>query len=334
MQKSQFIGCIVGLAIGDALGFPAEFRLRSQLLQEFGPQGITDFVALKDSRFSRPQFVGPDHPPGTYTDDTQMTIAVAEALLSAGDLTLNELMEDLGRRFVQWSESADNNRMPGGTCMEGCRNFANGMPWSESGELQSKGCGSTMRVAPIGLVYQNLDDVTAIARASSLLTHRHQTALEGAAAAAIMVSMALNHAEPEEIYSEIECRCCHDCPDFAATWQKIPDLISEPPQKVLAKGGLGEGWVAEEAVASAMYCLWQHPDDYESAVLMAINTDGDSDSIGTITGSVIGARLGIEAIPLKWRKSIENSDYLHELGLRLYAGGIDCVFRPSSLETL
>jgi ADP-ribosylglycohydrolase len=71
-------------------------------------------------------------------------------------------------------------------------------------------------------------------------------------------------------------------------------------------------------LASAMYCFWRHPDDYVGALLEAINTDGDSDSIGTITGSVVGARLGIEAIPQAWRENIENSDYLHDLGRRLY----------------
>ena len=123
MQESKFLGCIVGLAVGDALGYPAEFRLRSQILEEIGPQGITDFVALKDPRFSRPHFTSPDHPPGRYTDDTQMTVAVAEALLDAGEHTLDALMDDVGRRFVEWAESADNNRMPGGTCMKGCRNI-------------------------------------------------------------------------------------------------------------------------------------------------------------------------------------------------------------------
>ena len=218
MQESQFLGCIVGLAIGDVLGFPAEFRLRSQLLQEIGPQGITDFVALKDPCFSRPQFICPDHPPGTYTDDTQMTIAVAEAMLAADNHNLQELMVDLGCRFVQWSESDDNNRMPGGTCMEGCSNIARGIPWCEAGNPQSKGCGSAMRVAPIGLFYQDLDDVAEIARSSSLLTHRHPTALEGAAAAAIMVAMALKRASPEAIFAEIEYRCCARCADFAAIW--------------------------------------------------------------------------------------------------------------------
>lgn len=78
------------------------------------------------------------------------------------------------------------------------------------------------------------------------------------------------------------------------------------------------GYPAEEAVASAMYCFWCHPDDFVSAVLTAVNTDGDSDTIGTITGSLLGARLGAGAIPARWRENVEDSPYLHQLGARLW----------------
>ncbi len=97
--------------------------------------------------------------------------------------------------------------------------------------------------------------------------------------------------------------------------------MGEPPEAVLVEGALGEGWVAEEAVASAMYCFWQFPDDFRQAVLTAINTDGDSDSLGTITGSVVGARLGADSIPSVWRQNVEDSAYLHELGERLWNAG-------------
>ena len=113
MSESKYVGSIVGLAVGDALGYPAEFRRREQILREIGPGGISDFVALKDPRFSRPFFFGADQPPGTYTDDTQMTIAVAEALLTAGDDDLDPLMHEMEPRFVEWSRSDENDCTPG-----------------------------------------------------------------------------------------------------------------------------------------------------------------------------------------------------------------------------
>ena len=166
------------------------------------------------------------------------------------------------------------------------------MPWREAGVADSKGCGSAMRVAPIGLFYDNLDQVADMARASSLLTHGHPAALEGAAAAALMVAMSLRKTRPDEIFNEIDRRCSPRCPDFAVVWQKLPRVIAESPDQVLVSGVLGEAWFAEEAAASAMYCFWRYPESFEEAVLTAINTDGDSDTIGAITGSILQVRLG------------------------------------------
>ncbi|MDB4695193.1 ADP-ribosylglycohydrolase family protein [bacterium] len=237
-------------------------------------------------------FVGSGHPPGTFTDDTQMTIAVAEALLNVDRMNIDDLMVEMGRRFVDSSISDDNNRAPGGACMEGCSNLARGVRWRDAGVSDSKGCGSAMRVAPIGLYYRNLDQVAEVARASSLLTHGHSAAQESAAAAAIMVAMALAGADPQQMFDEIDGKCCALSADFSATWRKVPGALKASPEEVLVEQGLGEGWVAEQAVASAMYCFWRSPDDFRQAIVTAINTDGDSDSIATITGSVMGLGWG------------------------------------------
>jgi ADP-ribosylglycohydrolase len=317
LTESAVLGSIVGLAVGDALGYPAEFRKREQLLAKIGPQGITDFIALDDPRFSRPHFVGGGPPPGTFTDDTQMSIAMAEALLEAGEADIDELMNAMARRFIAWSRSDENNRAPGNACMTGCRNLEAGTPWRLAGVPNSKGCGSAMRVAPIGLYYDDLDKIAEIARASSLLTHGHDAAVEAAAAAALLVALAARGIAPEKMHAEIEARCAPRSSDFARTWRKLSGLVALPPEEVLIRGVLGEAWVGEEAVASAMYCFWRHPDDFRRAVLEAVNTDGDSDSIATITGSIVGARLGLDAIPATWRERVEDSAYLHELGRRL-----------------
>jgi ADP-ribosylglycohydrolase len=319
MDRSQFLGCIVGLAVGDALGYPAEFRTRAQLLRELGPEGITGFLRLKDPRFSRPFMTGPDHPPGTFTDDTQMTLAVAEALLSQGGAGREPLMQEMGRRFVEWHRSPDNNRAPGATCGTGCENLARGVHWRKAGVAESKGCGSAMRVAPVGLFYEDLDEVESVARDSSLPTHGHPAALEASAAAALLVALALRGTPPERMYEEVMRRCGGRSPDFDQCFSQVPGLLEQPPEKVLIKGVLGEGWVAEEAVASALYCFWRHPDDYRAAVLEALNTDGDSDSLATIAGSISGARLGLSAIPPEWVRDVERSEYLLDVGARLAA---------------
>jgi len=322
VRPAQYAGCVVGLAVGDALGYPAEFRSRVQILREIGEKGITGFIGVQDPRFSRPFIVGTHHPPGTYTDDTQMSLAVAEGLLEAGVAApLDAQMAAVGRGFVSWSRADDNNRAPGQTCMTGSANLARGVDWRQAGVSDSKGCGSAMRVAPIGLLYaDDPDRLGEVARASSLLTHGHPAALEGAAAAALMVALALRGAQPPEMLNEIDARCGGRSADFDACLARVPELVDRPPGEALAEGGLGEAWIAEEAVASALYCCWRNPDDYGAAVLEAVNTDGDSDSIAAITGSVLGARLGIEAIPAEWVAGVERSEALVAVGLRLWEG--------------
>ena len=319
--ESRFTGALLGLAIGDALGYPAEFRSREQILAEIGPRGIEEFVSHKDPRFSRPFIVGPDHPPGTYTDDTQMSLAVARALLACGrEADLETVMRAVAREFVAWSDSPDNDRAPGQTCMTGCANLRRGVPWREAGVAASKGCGSAMRVAAVGLFYHDdLERLAEVARASSLPTHGHPAALEGAAAAALMVALALRGLEPAAIHAEILARCSGRSADFDACLARVPGLLDRPPAEVLSEGGLGEAWVAEEAVASALYCFWRHPDDFSAAVLEAVNTDGDSDSIAAITGSVLGARLGQEGIPAAWIEQVEEGAMLQRLGRALWA---------------
>jgi ADP-ribosylglycohydrolase len=316
--RDAFQGCLLGLAIGDALGYPHEFRSVKQVRAEIGPEGITDFLELQDPRFSRPFFVGWSPPAGTYTDDTQMTLAVAEGLLEAGaGASLDDAMNAIGRHFVAWSKSDDNNRSPGGTCMTGCEQLAKGVAWREAGVADSKGCGSAMRVAPIGLWFDDLDTVEAWGRASSLLTHGHDAGLEGAAACALMVAMATKGADAQTMHEEIARRCGGKSADFDAVWAKVPAFVGRDPQEVLVNGALGESWVAEEAAASALWCAWQHPDDYAACVRTAINTEGDSDSIGCIAGSIVGARVGRSGLPATWVERVENSEGLIAIADRL-----------------
>lgn len=314
-------GGMVGLAIGDALGFASEFRSRAKILATFGPQGITDFVAQLDPRWPvPPHIVGHKLPPGTYSDDTQMAICVAEAILSTAGRDLDALMVEMGRRFVEWSDSPDNNRAPGETCMTGCRNLAAGVSWRGAGVAQSKGCGSVMRVAPIGLVLgKDRAWLLEVSRASSVLTHGHDAAVESCAAIALAVDLALHRTSPEDIVRAVTAECAPRSPDLAEALRKLSEHRNSPPELALSEAGVGEGWVAEEAAVSALYCFLRSPDDFEATVLTGTNTDGDSDSIACIAGAISGAYNGLAAIPSRWRERVENTSYLHALGDRLAA---------------
>jgi ADP-ribosylglycohydrolase len=318
-RENAFEGAILGLAIGDALGFPAEFRRRDQILEAFGPKGITGFVALHDSAWSpTPAILGKPHPPGTYSDDTQMSLAIAQAVIAAGEKELSVLMEAMAGRFVEWLLSPDNDRAPGATCVTGCRNLAAGISWRNAGVPDSKGCGSAMRAAPIGLFFwRDHSRLLEVARASSLPTHRHDAAIEGAAAVALLVALALEKKTPQDMYDALVEECAPRSADFRACLGKLPGLLSADPGEALSTRGLGEGWVAEEAVASALYCFWRSPHDFERTVLAAANTDGDSDSIACIAGAISGAFNGLGSIPTRWQEEVENSTVLRDVARRL-----------------
>ncbi|MBM4283584.1 MAG: ADP-ribosylglycohydrolase family protein [Deltaproteobacteria bacterium] len=121
----RIAGSLLATAVGDALGYPHEFRTVAQVRREIGPAGLVDFVALQDPRFTRPFIVGTAHPPGTFTDDTQMTLAVAEALIEAGRPRTkaghDALIQAMGRRFVDWFFSDDTDRSPGETTGIACK---------------------------------------------------------------------------------------------------------------------------------------------------------------------------------------------------------------------
>jgi ADP-ribosylglycohydrolase len=320
VKKSNFVGSVLGLAIGDAVGYPCEFRSREKILQTFPPNGVEGPVALQDPIWPRPPYiVGTEHRAGTFTDDTQMSIAVARGLLDDRNNDTNSIMKAIAVHFIRWSRSADNDRSPGSTCMTGCKALGEGVPWLESGVADSKGCGSAMRVAPIGLMHWRHESrLLELARASSLLTHGHDAAIEGAAAGALLVARALQGQSPEELYQAVAACCGGRSADFDACWGKVPELLENEPAMVLAEGGLGEGWIAEEAVASAFYCYWRSPRDFRKIILTAANTDGDSDSIACIAGGIAGAALGVDAIPPEWLAVLEDADELRALAEALW----------------
>ncbi|MGB0717323.1 MAG: ADP-ribosylglycohydrolase family protein [Phycisphaerae bacterium] len=302
--KARFEGCMLGLAIGDALGKPTEFLTRNEIRERFGPEGVTGF---EPSGF---------HPPGTYTDDTQMSIAIAEGIIESGHASVDTLMTSIASRFVTWAKSADNNRSPGTACMTACRNLDEGVSWREAGVRLSKGCGTVMRVAPIGLYFhEDLERVVDVAQASATITHGHTTGIAAAAGGALAVALCIRETPPDQLLDEILARSSHLDADYARKLEQLKSVVHLEPDEAMAE--LGDAWVAEEALANGLYCFLRSPEDYRATALTAANTEGDSDSIGTIAGSVSGAYNGVSAIPKPWRSDVENAAYLKELATRL-----------------
>ena len=298
----QVLGMIFGLALGDALGGPVEFWDLKGIRERYGASGIQE---------------PPD--PALFTDDTQMTLAVAEALIAAGQEDLGTIMASVSKEFVAWLRSPENDRAPGGACLYGARQLEAGVPWWRSGKPNSKGCGAAMRVAPIGYLYQHdLPKLRRVAAASALTTHHHPTARLAAVAAAFLVKLALDRLAPEDLLPALELETHNQAGDFDQALARLEEALEMDSQNA-ALTHIGEGWVAEEAVLMALYCFLKSPDDFVATIRRGANTQGDSDSIASIAGGLSGAYLGVEALPAAWISRLEKSEYLRDVARRLAA---------------
>lgn len=326
--EDRFQGCLLGLAIGDALGYPTEFLSLAEIHKRYGINGIVDLLGN----------------PALHSDDTQMSMSVATALIEAGHTGVEHWMNALVREFVGWLRSSENDRAPGNTSIKGCLHLEAGIPWTESGIVQSKGCGAIMRVAPIGLYFHNdPTELRTAAWASALSTHAHPTALVCAEVTACSVAWAASGIPPSEfrervrklhsesisawdpVLGESWKRAGYSSPReyLDAGWiqllselEKISQALAQDPSDVCEI--LGGGWGSDEAFACALACVIEFPDDYSAAIKRGANTSGDSDSIASIAGAISGAYLGTVAIPKDWRKRIENRRTLVNLSKKLY----------------
>ncbi|GAB4216800.1 MAG: ADP-ribosylglycohydrolase family protein [Roseiflexaceae bacterium] len=325
-------GCLFGMALGDALAAPVEFMRVAEILRRYPPDG--------------PRTLEGD--PARVTDDTQMALAVGEALLAAPrPLTAAGLEGPLRRAFVEWSESPENNRAPGATCMRACDGLAAGLPWFQATIAGSKGCGANMRVQPVALLSPDRDGVGPVERAGiaqfqAALTHGHPTALAAADLTAAAIRDLLEGGDPQGLPARLRAYAHNQRNVYHANW--LGPLWQQPsvdsPERFIKRGwdeclaGLdrldaalakgdrstdpclatGEGWTADEALMTGLLCFLLFPEDGVAALRRAAVTAGDSDSIACLAGAFAGAHLGLDAWPADWLARIEYRDRLQRLG--------------------
>ncbi|MEU7903693.1 ADP-ribosylglycohydrolase family protein [Actinoplanes sp. NPDC049118] len=325
MEKAS--GSLFGLAYGDSLGKPTEFQDYATIVAEHGPAGP---LALSGD-------------PALVTDDTQMMLAVGEALVAAGDPTPESLEPVLRQAFLDWAVSPDNNRAPGMTCLRACGDLADGRPWQQASQIHSKGCGANMRVTPVGLMPGLTDEQRAgAAQLQAGLTHGHATGLAASELTAFAVRWLADGLAPRELPARLLAHCAEQRSVYHHDW--LGDLWQRPtvrtPEEFIARGwdesaaalgrvadalrrgdftgdpclATGAGWIAEEALATALYCYLISPDEPVAVLGRAAASSGDSDSIACLAGGFAGASLGLAAWPPAWRERIEYADRLHALG--------------------
>lgn len=320
-------GSLFGLAYGDALGKPTEFLTVEQIITRYGPTGPRELTGR----------------PALVTDDTQMGLAVAWALRAAAGPTPGELEPLLRKGFLDWAISPDNNRAPGNTCLRACAELSTGKRWQDATVADSKGCGANMRVTPVGLVPgYDLDTLAGVAQLQAGLTHGHPTGLAASELTAYAVRVVRDGAAPADLPALLRDRAVGQRRVYRGDWlgdlwrsgggaASPADFIAYGWDECLAvldrldaalagpdDGGdvcrrTGEGWIAEEALASALLCVLWHADDPVAALARGATTSGDSDSIACLAGAVLGAAYGMAAWPDGWAERIEYADQLATL---------------------
>ena len=323
-KRDRVLGCLLGGAVGDALGYPVEFLSEPEILRQYGPAGIQTLAQAGS--------------PARVSDDTQMTLFAANAWIygCSGEgwdiattwLAYREWLGTQGdesrmgkpRMWIYGDRRLHARRAPGNTCLSAIR-FSDRGGTMKNPVNNSKGCGTVMRAAPYGLMPGSREAAMERAAADAALTHGHPLAWGSSAWLAACVHALVEGAGPlADRVADIKLpqRLNPDGTLLALVQKAIALANREDVTDLEAIHALGEGWVAEEALAIALFCALRHRDDFAAALRAAVNHKGDSDSTGAICGNILGAWLGAEAVAKAFDlEQLELKDIIQTLSLDL-----------------
>ena len=327
-RLDKYRGCLIGGAIGDALGYAVEFIDDAQIRARYGQNGITEYDLRNGI--------------ACISGDTQMTLFTATGLLCGKTRGMcRGIMESyagyIHAGYRDWYRTqTESYPLPTGSCHSWLVNqpemFASRAPGNTClsalagdcmGTIQnpvnhSKGCGGVMRVAPIGLYFDtdslSIDAIDRIGAEAAAITHGHPLGYIPAAGLVHIVQRLahddsitileavedMERAMERQFASDIHLKAFLHLVERAVALSKEAHM-----QDLQAIRQIGEGWVAEEALAIAIYCALKYSDDFERAIVAAVNHGGDSDSTGSIAGNIVGASLGCGRIPQKLLNHLE-----------------------------
>lgn len=338
-ERDAFRGCLIGGAVGDALGYPVEFMKYGEIRHRYHGD-ITHYSLSMNGK-------------ALVSDDTQMTLFTACGILAGwtakGHYPLEQLIhlaydywlktqtqkevisEPYPFTWISKLPALYARRAPGITCL----NALQDPEWKND----SKGCGGIMRVAPVALYYAdralnaNEDeqrdfekDVFGYGCSLARITHHHPLGyLSAGALCVLLYNLAI------ERDNTIDYKCFKYHVWHLKEWLKtdtiyhsereekakarLVDIISRVEEQAECEATdeenlivLGEGWVAEETLAIALYCCLRYLPRFEDAIRVAVNHSGDSDSTGSVTGQIMGLIHGIDGIPPHFKKNLELYD--------------------------
>jgi poly(ADP-ribose) glycohydrolase ARH3 len=288
--RDRFRGLMLGTAVGDALGRPVEGH----------PEVSESYI---DEILAGPRWM-------IYTDDTAMTMWLAESLLAADGFD----GADMSMRFAEGYQR-EPFRGYGANVIDVFSRVLRGFEWSETARSQfggtgSYGNGAAMRVAPVAMwEYMDIAGTVRLARQTAEVTHTHPVGVEGAVVQAAAAGHALRHDfDRDALLGDLDERVRSQI--FRSKLEVLPTAI-ERSDDDYARLHLGNGVSAGNSVITALYCfLASH--EFEDAVVRAVKMGGDADTIAAMAGALAGARYGATAIPEVWT-GVEGGERLVEL---------------------
>jgi ADP-ribosylglycohydrolase len=300
--NERILGCLKGIATGDAIGKQTETLSRDGVLRWY-PDGIRGFEGPAGTPI--PRYVGNakrEWRIGETTDDTEGTIAVARAILQQGSVH----HASVGLELLKCTKSVH----PGVTSLWEFHQAGDPARVTE----RHDGCGAAIRVAPVGILYRShrLDDVVAAAQEASISTHGGPLAIAAAAATAAAVSAAIDGASPTEIIALAQRAAAQAererSPSVTATFAEAVHTVhsdlrqwSELRPAEVAARYFPEGQLTIVPLALALGTVMTSA---EAAILLAANIGGDSDSVASIAGAILGARYP-ESVNDEWYAVVE-----------------------------
>ncbi|UWG49294.1 ADP-ribosylglycohydrolase (plasmid) [Halalkaliarchaeum sp. AArc-CO] len=299
MDTERAMGVILGLACGDALGRPVEFRSADQITAEYGE--LTEMVGHGTW----------NQPAGTITDDTAQALCIARSLAEQGTFD----PDDIADRFVQWYESDPFDI--GTMTRRALQQIAQGDDWETAGQAvweaspegSNAGNGSVMRCPPLAIAYaEDRPRLAEVSRQSSQITHADPRCTDGCVIVTDTIAR-IAAGEERPLASVLADRREDLSRELVAALE--PVAAGETPT-------LSTSGYVVDTVQTALHDALQ-ASAFEDAIVTAVNRGGDTDTIGAVVGAVAGARFGAEGVPDRWVTEIDEVAELRQLGSTLAA---------------
>lgn len=337
-------GCLFGGAVGDALGFTVEFVEDYEIFERYGSDGITEYELDKKTGKA---LISDDTQMTLFTangllvGDTRGCMRgvqgwprdyVARAYKDWLFTQNSSFSDRMQREFNQHSWLCDvpelyARRAPGNTCLSALTEaersgYVN--DYIANPRNNSKGCGGVMRIAPIALNYQMaIDQLDIEAAQLAAITHGHSLGYISAAVLCHIINRIVFPGEQKMSLKEIVLEAKNTVENIFKGDKHLQELTDIMERAIVLSENedddlenirsLGQGWVAEETLAIAIYCSLKYTDDFSKGIIASVNHSGDSDSTGAVTGNILGALVGYGKIDDKWKYNLECSDVILEI---------------------